>query len=552
MKESVIYTMEVLVCSGLLLLAYNILLERRVSFLVCRIHLLASTAAAMIIPLLDIPVWAAETGYVVPATYAGDIAAEIVEAPRAVFTPRNILLAIYLAGTALSLALTLYQLLKIRRIRKSGTLAGNGRPRIVRAADDISSFSFFGTIYIGRDTRDEELQAIIAHESSHIAHRHSAERVAMELMKAAMWWNPFAWIAQRRLAEVHEYEADADVLRGGYDINNYIATILKSLLGYSPDIANGLRDSLTKKRFKMMTTPKSGRYALLRTLAVAPVVAGLLCTFSFTAKATDYRTDGTKTESSVAANQRPATIRMAVTDEKGAPLGGVKVVADGKEYTTDAGGKLTFTVDNTASVELSREGYKTVSPQFSRSGANTDNEIDIKIKMVPDKSDEKYEISMTMVSTGSGQNKSEIKTVQKEDKETYLHVDNMPTFGKDGDLNSFRTYVMSNVRYPAEAMKRKITGKVVVSFTIDESGKLTDVKILQTPYQLLSEEVIRVVSQSPAWTPGKKDGKAVKVRLTIPVDFKMDGAGKNTEASDKSQKPHNSIDEISVVGFSPR
>ena len=77
MKESVIYTMEVLVCSGLLLLAYNILLERRVSFLVCRIHLLASTAAAMIIPLLDIPVWAAETGYVATATYAGDIAAEI-------------------------------------------------------------------------------------------------------------------------------------------------------------------------------------------------------------------------------------------------------------------------------------------------------------------------------------------------------------------------------------------------------------------------------------------------------------------------------------------
>ena len=82
MKESVIYTMEVLVCSGLLLLAYNILLERRVSFLVCRIHLLASTAAAMIIPLLDIPVWSAETGYVATATYAGDIAAEIVEAPR--------------------------------------------------------------------------------------------------------------------------------------------------------------------------------------------------------------------------------------------------------------------------------------------------------------------------------------------------------------------------------------------------------------------------------------------------------------------------------------
>ena len=77
-------------------------------------------------------------------------------------------------------------------------------------------------------------------------------------------------------------------------------------------------------------------------------------------------------------------------------------------------------------------------------------------------------------------------------------------------------------------------------------------KILQTPDQLLSQEVIIVVSQSPAWAPGKQDGKAVKVRLTIPVDFKLDGADKNTEASDYSQKPRNSIDEISVVGFSPR
>lgn len=552
MKESVIYTMEVLVCSGLLLLAYNMLLERRVSFLVCRIHLLASTAAAMIIPLLDIPVWAAETVYVAPTAYAGDIAAEIVEAPRAVFTPRNILLAVYFAGTALSLALTLYQLLKIRGIRKNGVLAGNGRPRIVRASDDISSFSFFGTIYIGRDTRDEELQAIIAHESSHIAHHHSAERVAMELMKAAMWWNPFAWIAQRRLAEVHEYEADADVLRGGYDINNYIATILKSLLGYSPDIANGLRDSLTKKRFKMMTTPKSGRYALLRTLAVAPVVAGLLCTFSFTAKATDYRTDGAKTESSVAANQRPTTIRMAVTDEKGTPLGGVKVVADGKEHTADASGRLTFTVDNTASMELSREGYKTVSPQFSWSGTNTNNEIDIKIKMVPDKSDEKYEISMTMVSTGSGQNKSEIKTVQKEDKEAHLYVDKMPTF-QGGDLNAFRTYVMSKVRYPEEAINKGLGGRVVASFTIDKQGKVTDVHILQSPDRMFSEQVIKILSQSPAWTPGEQDGETVNVKLAIPVEFRISGGqSNNDEARIEAQKAPNAVDKVVVVGFAPR
>lgn len=543
MKETVIYTIEVLICGGLLLLAYNLLLERRVAFRICRIHLLASTAASMIIPLLDIPVWAAETVDAAPAIYAGDITARVVEEPSEAIDPKNILLAVYFLGAALSLALTLYQLLKIRRIRRNGTVISSNRPRIVRAADNISSFSFFGTVYVGRDTRGEELQAILAHESSHIAHRHSAERMAMELMKAAMWWNPFAWIAQRRLAEVHEYEADADVLRGGYDINNYIATILKSLLGYSPDIANGLRDSLTKKRFKMMTTPKSGRYALLRTLAVAPVVAGLLCTFSFTAKATDYRTDDNpQTESAAAADQNPATLHLTVTDENGSPLGDVKVVAAGKEYVTDANGRLTLSPTHSMNMELSRAGYKSVSYSFTMSGSDVDSNIDLKIKMASDKSDGHNVINMTMRSTGSGQSSAQVKS----NEEAFIFADKMPTF-QGGDLNKFRTYVMSRIRYPEEAMQKNITGKVVASFIIDKQGNVTDVQILQTPDRILSEQVIKVLSQSPAWTPGEQDGRAVNVKFTIPVEFNIP----SDAATDEPTKPNTpkSIDEIQVVGF---
>ena len=557
MKETVIYTTEVLVCGGLLLLAYNLLLERRVAFRICRIHLLASTAASMIIPLLDIPVWAAETVDAAPAIYAGDITARVVEEPSAAIDPKNIMLAVYFVGAALSLALTLYQMLKIRRIRRNGTVMSDGRPRIIRAADNISSFSFFGTVYVGRDTCGEELQAILAHESSHIAHRHSAERMAMELMKAAMWWNPFAWIAQRRLAEVHEYEADADVLRGGYDINNYIATILKSLLGYSPDIANGLRDSLTKKRFKMMTTPKSGRYALLRTLAVAPVVAGLLCTFSFPAKATDYRTDDNRqTESAAAADQKPATLHLTVTDENGSPLDNVKVVAAGKEYVTDANGRLALSPTNNMNIELSREGYKSVSYNFSMSSSDVDSNIDLKIRMASDKSDGKNEIYMTMRSTGSGQSSTQLTSGEEAffsaqvkssgSEEAYLIVDKMPTF-QDGDLNTFRTYVMSRIRYPEEAMQKNITGRVVASFIIDKQGNVTDVQILQTPDRILSEQVIKVLSQSPAWTPGEQDGKAVNVKFTLPVEFNIP----SDAAADEPTKPNTpkSIDEIQVVGF---
>ena len=64
---------------------------------------------------------------------------------------------------------------------------------------------------------------------SHIAHRHSVERLAMESMKALLWWNPFVWIAARRLTEAEEFEADSDVLKEGYDKELYMHVIFRQL-----------------------------------------------------------------------------------------------------------------------------------------------------------------------------------------------------------------------------------------------------------------------------------------------------------------------------------
>ncbi len=292
MKELVIYILEVLACSGILLLAYHILLERRKEFRLCRTHLLLAPVISAIIPLLNIPVWAAEVIYLQKTTTATPIDTAPMEMPAMaemdVAQPIDLLpyaWGIYGLGVAVALFLMFYQFWAIRRLEREGEIIRNV-PFVIRAARNISSFSFFGTIYVGCDSTDEDVESIMIHEYSHIRHNHSAERVAMELLRALSWWNPFVWIMQRRLMEVHEFEADAEVLERGYDVSVYIQTILKSLLGYSPDIANGLRDSLTKKRFKMMTRKTPSRYALLRKLALLSVLAGLLCTFSFTAKAT--------------------------------------------------------------------------------------------------------------------------------------------------------------------------------------------------------------------------------------------------------------------------
>lgn len=92
---------------------------------------------------------------------------------------------------------------------------------------------------------------------------------------------------------MEEFEADRDVLAEGHDTGNYLKTIFTQQFGYSPDVADGLSNSLTnsltKKRIQMMTTPMKSRYALLRLIAMLPIVTGLLAAFGFTSKAAEIR-----------------------------------------------------------------------------------------------------------------------------------------------------------------------------------------------------------------------------------------------------------------------
>lgn len=95
----------------------------------------------------------------------------------------------------------------------------------------------------------------------------------------------------------------------------------------------------------------------------------------------------------------------------------------------------------------------------------------------------------------------------------------MPRF-MGGTLSYFRTWVMKNVQYPMEMLQQKIQGRVVVSFTIERDGSLTNIKVLETPHPLFSEAVSLVLSQAPKWVPGMSDGSPVRVSYTLPVDFR--------------------------------
>lgn len=790
MKELLTYLAEVIVGSAALLAAYTLLLERRVRFGWCRRYLTALLPLAALIPLLRIPVWPGEVitattapAAPIPATAWAPVP-EVLPAAEPLVTPRTLLIAVCLLGTATLAGAMLREALRIRRLRRSATVTDAGRLHLVRTRERIASFSFFRSVYVWEGTSGEEMRAVLMHEASHIAHRHTAERLLMETFKALQWWNPVAWIAARRLTEVQEFEADRDVLTQGFDRERYMHTIFRQLFGYSPDIANGLRDSLTKKRFQMMTTNHTSRHALLRVAGTVPVLAGLLCAFSFTAQAARIETESGASHERViyllngrevpAAEIRaaepealtvdrfyssenlpaeyrdrhpelviaftaeeplrhytPIRIEGTVTNPDGSPAADILLYAgamgthplDAEAYParTDAEGRFSLTgpargsltyASNTAENSFTRvttydsEGadpYRmqleiadpdAATPQTDADAAErtavehpTDatarpasaaasQPFDLKFYIrlwngdnrgfstdnyaagatlriigtdVTTQSDSKGEATLTVTEgqvveinypeyyavsvvaetarreitvtlrsestkqsvgpiptvdeygvqqrplyiidgmeypTNTGLTTNSVESIQllkpeeatakygergkygaveitttavenmkrpktaaaeeapagqqptpsaSEDDTPFLVADEMPLFqGKD--LNTFRTWVQSQIRYPAEALKRGIEGRVVLSFIVERDGSVSTIELLQSPDRILSEEARRVVSSSPKWTPGRQNGHLVRVRYMLPVDFsipKKETAAQSTAA----QKP---------------
>ena len=286
MRVVVIYILEVIACSGVLAALYSLIIERKVDFLFARLFLIFSVLLSAVIPMINIPVWEAALVPQLTEVTVGEVSTEVVQSTVTSFDFNFMALiwAVYGVGVALCMGSIVLQLVNILNIRRVGQMTTFDGVNIVRSQQNIASFSLFKTIYIGNNTADTDLPTIVAHERSHIAHKHSVERVVMEIFKALLWWNPFVWIASRRLVEAHEFEADNDVIGSGCDANLYVATLLKHLFGYSPEIANGLHNSLTKKRLKMILNGNSGRYALLRKVAVIPVLGVLFALFSLTTK----------------------------------------------------------------------------------------------------------------------------------------------------------------------------------------------------------------------------------------------------------------------------
>lgn len=120
------------------------------------------------------------------------------------------------------------------------------------------------------------------------------------------------------------------------------------------------------------------------------------------------------------------------------------------------------------------------------------------------------------------------------DGETFTIVEVTAAF--PGGINGIMTYLSKNIKYPEEAQRKDIQGRVIVMFTIDEEGKVTEPRVVKGIDESLDAEALRVAGDMPDWLPGRLYGKPVKSYFILPISFRLQEHSSMTKEEKKQFK----------------
>ncbi len=108
---------------------------------------------------------------------------------------------------------------------------------------------------------------------------------------------------------------------------------------------------------------------------------------------------------------------------------------------------------------------------------------------------------------------------EPEEEAPFMVVEDMPEF--PGGTAALLEYLRKNIKYPAICRENNIQGRVIVSFVVNKDGAIVDPEVVKSVNPSLDKEAVRVISNMPPWKPGKQRGKAVRVKYTVPVNFRL-------------------------------
>lgn len=281
MKEPYLYMIQSIVCSGLFLAIYRLLIMRSTGFRANRLFLLLAMIGACAIPWLQIPVWTVHEPVMDLPLYENmDGTTDVALGTKHLTVRWGIV--IYVLGVVIMLIRMSMPLFRAMTLKRKEKVMLQGSYFLVICKDIQDAFSSFCTIYLPMFDDKEEERMVIAHEESHLRHFHTFERWTMELLKAFCWFNPFVWFASRYLVESQEMEVDADVLHQGFDITEYRKMLLKYAMGGEREWICAFSSHFMKRRLLAMTEHRKKQN--LRFWLIVPMLVSALICFGFTVK----------------------------------------------------------------------------------------------------------------------------------------------------------------------------------------------------------------------------------------------------------------------------
>ena len=547
MGTFLVYILKSAVCLAMFYLFYRLLLSKETFHRFNRMALLGVMLLSCLLPLVKVTVEQASSVNAQVMSmedlllmYQWNSEAVVVEEGSRPFRWQEGLVLVYFAGLFFVIVRHLWSLGRmLYLIRHSRCERLDNGVCLVVHRRKLAPFSWMRYIVISETDLKESGHHILVHEMAHIHHRHSWDLLLTEACAWLQWFNPAIWLLKQELQNIHEYEADEEVLRQGINAKEYQMLLIKKAVGarlYS--IANSFNHSSLKKRITMMIKKKSNPWARAKYLYVLPLAVVTVAAFArpeisrslveiSAVKVSDFASNAEIRETEnpgILPNrqEKGQTIRGMVCEKSdGKPIMGASVLLKGTALgtLTDEQGRFSLTgVPADGILQVSMIGYKTV------------NAILVGL------SEEKLESGLVLYMDGKDipQSSDEIKITGHDSQqkkmllgETFQVVEVMPEY--PGGMAECLRFLERNIKYPADALKEKIEGRVIARFVIAKDGSVINPEILRSVSPSVDAEALRVIGLMPKWKAGKQRGQAVNVKYTLPVTFSLRNAEKKPE-----------------------
>jgi TonB family protein len=413
---------------------------------------------------------------------------------------------IYIIGAFIVFARLIYQAIFLHAVARLSKKTSHDGFTIVSMSTDMVPFSYFNRIFIPTARIDEgSFDSIIAHEKSHLSQWHYIDLFIIEIISVFHWFNPIVWFYEKSIKEVHEYLADEAVLDTGSNSGRYQALLVNQAMGGPVFLlTNQFNQSLIKKRIMMMKKMKTSRAAQLKALLIVPLIAGLLLAFA-----------SPQMNSQSIPGGKQVTVTGNVTDRStGKTISGSIVLIKGTTTgtVTDANGSYQIVVDNTGAVLVfSQVGYRTqVIPVGDNTKINVQLEQDI---LALDFS------QGNMLIMNENPANARQKDPANEKENLYVVTEELPCY--PGGTDALQKFLLANLRYPEDAKKKGIQGRVLITYIIGVNGEVTGTKVIRGVSPDIDQEALRLTNTITGWKPAAQNGNPIPMVVTMPVEFKV-------------------------------